>query len=110
MSLILVIYFIFIIIKLNYNKKVKFPPIDSECPNYYIPENKLGRKFCKARPIYKIYNKNCDIVDITDMTELEKCNWSSGNKVCSEHNYFCDEVSRYGVIVLAGNIKVRWTK
>ena len=41
---------------------------------------------------------------------LEKCNWSSGNKLCSEHNYFCDEVNKHGDIVLAGNIKISWTK
>lgn len=76
MSLILVIYFIFIIIKIYFNRKIKFPPLDAECPNYYIPENKLGRKFCTAKPIYKIYTENCDMVDVTDMTELEKCNWS----------------------------------
>ena len=77
MSLFLIIYFIFIIIKIFLNnRKIKFPPINAECPNYYIPENKLGRKFCKARPIYKIYNDKCDIIDITNMTELEKCNWS----------------------------------
>ena len=77
MTMLLILYFIFIIIKIYRNSKnLKFPPIDAECPNYYIPENNFGRKFCKARAIYKIYDTNCDIVDVTDMTELEKCNWS----------------------------------
>ena len=41
---------------------------------------------------------------------LEKCNWSSGDKVCSEHNYLCEKVRKYGDIVMAGKIKVKWTK
>lgn len=77
MTLFLVLYFIFITYKIYSKKrKIKFPPIDAECPNYYIPKNKLGRKICIAKPMYKIYDKNCDMVDVTDMTELEKCNWS----------------------------------
>ena len=41
---------------------------------------------------------------------LEKCKWTSGDKICSEHNYFCDEVRNYGDIVCAGNIRVQWEK
>lgn len=76
MSIILIIYFIFLYIKIILNRKKKYPPVNAECPNYYTPMNKLGRTFCKVRPIYKKYSNNCDIIDITDMTELEKCNWS----------------------------------
>lgn len=77
MSLILIIYFIFIIIKMVlFNRNIKYPPVKSQCPNYFMPENKMGRNFCKARPVYKIYNSSCDVVDITDMTEAEKCEWS----------------------------------
>ena len=58
MTLLLVLYFIFITYKIYSKKrKIKFPPIDAECPNYYIPKNKLGRKICIAKPIYKIYDK-----------------------------------------------------
>ena len=71
MSLILIIYFIFIIIKMVlFNRNIKYPPVKSQCPNYFMPENKM------ARPVYKIYNSSCDVVDITDMTEAEKCEWS----------------------------------
>lgn len=77
MSLILIIYFIFIIIKVMiFNRNIKYPPVKSKCPNYFLPEKKMGREFCKARPMYKIYNSKCDIIDTTDMTEAEKCEWS----------------------------------
>lgn len=40
---------------------------------------------------------------------LKRCEWKYSS-ICSEHNYFCNEISEYGDIVCAGNIKVSWKK
>jgi len=74
--LLLFIFFIYLIIKIYLNKGIlKNPPIPSMCPNYYIPKNIMGRKICKARHIYNV-NENCEKVDITNLTQEDKCKWS----------------------------------
>lgn len=40
---------------------------------------------------------------------LEQCHWDIiPNKVCSEHNYFCEMVRKYGKVVIARDIRVHW--
>ena len=78
---ILIIYYIFITIKIILNNRnIKYPPVESKCPNYFIPKNILNRVVCEARPIYDINNINCESVDITDLSQEEKCEWS---KLCN---------------------------
>ena len=41
---------------------------------------------------------------------MEKCEWGIiENKICSEHNYFCKMVRHYGKVVIARDIRVKWT-
>jgi len=40
---------------------------------------------------------------------LQNCKWNKSNKICSEHNFFCKQVLKYGKIA-SSNIKVFWTK
>ena len=40
---------------------------------------------------------------------LEQCKWDvTPNKLCSEHNYFCKMVQKYGQVVIARDIRVHW--
>lgn len=40
---------------------------------------------------------------------LEKCNWDvTPDKLCSEHNYFCQMVRNYGKVIIARDIRVHW--
>ena len=55
---------------------IKYPPVESKCPNYFIPKTILNREYCKARPIYNIDNEKCRMFDITDLTQKDKCEWS----------------------------------
>ena len=40
---------------------------------------------------------------------LQECHWDiTPNKLCSEHNYFCMMVRRFGKVVIARDIRVHW--
>lgn len=40
---------------------------------------------------------------------LKECHWDvTENKLCSEHNYFCNMVRNYGKVVIARDIRVHW--
>ena len=40
---------------------------------------------------------------------LKECHWDvTENKLCSEHNYFCSMVRKYGKVVIARDIRVHW--
>jgi len=41
---------------------------------------------------------------------LQHCNWGVSNYMCSEHNFFCSNVRKYGNIVCATQIRVNWVK
>lgn len=41
---------------------------------------------------------------------LRQCDWGVSGDLCSEHNWFCKEVSNFGNVVCAGKIKVSWIK
>ena len=44
-------------------------------------------------------------------SSLIKCNWSHNDeRLCSEHNNFCDEIRKFGKIAIARDIRVHWLK
>ena len=60
----------------------------------------------KYNSIVKLKSGFAGFVMIRTQT-LKKCNWKYSD-LCSEHNNFCKEVSMYGDVVCASNIKVAW--
>lgn len=79
--------------------------LNSECTGSVL---KKLRYELQTNELVKLKSGFSGFIMIRTQT-LEKCSWKYSD-ICSEHNYFCKEVCKYGDIVCSRNIKVSWKK
>ena len=67
------------------------------------------KNICVLMPeIQEVYSAFGGFVVIRSSV-LKECHWDvTENKLCSEHNYFCNMVRNYGKVVIARDIRVHW--
>ena len=67
------------------------------------------KKICVLMPeIQEVYSAFGGFVLIRSSV-LKECHWDIiPEKLCSEHNYFCNMVRSYGKVVIARDIRVHW--
>ena len=67
------------------------------------------KQICVLMPeIQEVYSAFGGFV-VVRSSVLNKCNWDvTPDKLCSEHNHFCNMVRKYGKVVIARDIRVHW--